>query len=83
MRFFIGKFLGNGTYVDDLRTLAWCGLGWVGGTRVKVFSVVYDFRLTLGKKKLKFEHVEKYVILLSILLYTHHSPEKNQLPVMV
>ena len=23
MRFFIGTYLGNGAYVDDLRTLAW------------------------------------------------------------
>jgi hypothetical protein len=27
LRFFVGTYLGNGTYVDDLRVLAWCGSG--------------------------------------------------------
>ena len=24
VRFFIGTYLGNGTYIDDVRVLAWC-----------------------------------------------------------
>jgi hypothetical protein len=29
MRFFVGAYLGNGTYVDDVRVLAWCVLAQV------------------------------------------------------
>jgi hypothetical protein len=36
MRFFIGVYRGNGTYVDDVRLIAWCELyekrrAWGGG----------------------------------------------------